>query len=697
MATSLHGRRHNAASTLISPAQQYEAVVKLSRAIGAHQDADAFFRAMAKELRSIISAHAIGIVHYRDFGETVHWCGIDIEDHPFPFLPTVPLECPACRWVYEYQQPLVIDLTRLNYPFATSVEFLLQFGVVSVCVLPLTTAHRRLGAILFASRHAEYYSDNVIALLSVMANQIALALDGAYNFAELQLARTRLENETTKLKLLLDLNNAIVSDLELTTLMQEISPRMRGLMQLDAVALILPDSSNGTLRLHALDFPDRKRPRTLTIQSVQNESIATKVFRSGQPWIGNLEHLDTSGVEDPATIAGLQTVCVLPLIRRNRVVGVLGLGRLQETAFAQSDIDFLLQVARQVAIAVDNALAYRQVTSFSDQLIREKLYLEDEIRNQMNFKEIVGTSTALRRVLQHVETVAPTETTVLICGETGTGKELIARAIHNISSHKKAAFVKVNCAALPAGLLESELFGHEKGAFTGAAAQRIGRFELANQGTIFLDEISELPLELQPKLLRVLQEREFERLGSSRTLRTNARLIAATNRDLKSMVAEQEFRADLFYRLNVFPLELPPLRERPEDIPSLVSHFVQHFSRSLNKQINSICSETMDSLIRYAWPGNIRELQNVIERAVLLADEPTLKIPQSELSHELPDHPVSNGNGNTLQAVERSHILSVLKETNWVFSGPNGAAARLGIKRSTLQFRMKKLGISRPA
>lgn len=695
MATSLHGSDKPASPGRFSPAQHYRAAAKMLRVAGTHSDPDGLFRALANELRSVVKVHTIGIVHYDDFARAVQWCALDTDGQGSSFSPLIRWESSACRWVYEYQQPLLIDLTSANGPFASSCDFLVQCGVASACMLPLTTAQRRLGAMIFASREPDYYSADMVQFLSPVADQVALAMDDAFNFAALQIARNRLENETTKLKLLLDLNNAIVSDLELTSLVREISPCMRGLMQLDAVALILPDSSSRALHLHALDFPGQDMLRHETAQSLQPDSIAGKVFQTGEPWIGSLKPVTQSQDHGLATITGLHTLCVLPLIRRNRVLGVLGLGRLQETAFAQNDVTFLLQVAKQVAIAVDNALEYHQITSFSDQLIREKLYLEDEIRDRMHFKEIVGRGPALRRVLQHVKTVAPTGCTVLICGETGTGKELIARAIHNLSSQKQAAFVKVNCAALPAGLLESELFGHEKGAFTGALAQRIGRFELANEGTIFLDEISELPLELQPKLLRVLQEREFERLGSSRTLRTNSRVIAATNRDLQSMVSEQKFRADLFYRLNVFPLELPALRERSEDIPLLANHFMQHFAQNLNKPINSISSVTMDALLRYGWPGNIRELQNVIERAVILSEGPMLKVPLSEISTKNTNH-VSNEGATTLEEVERRHILSVLKETNWVFAGQRGAAARLGIKRSTLQFRMKKLGISRP-
>jgi formate hydrogenlyase transcriptional activator len=330
---------------------------------------------------------------------------------------------------------------------------------------------------------------------------------------------------------------------------------------------------------------------------------------------------------------------------------------------------------------------------------RENLYLQEALQSELNFEEIVGAAPVMRQVFQSIAVVAPTDSAVLILGETGTGKELIARAIHNTSRRKERAFVKLNCAAIPTGLLESELFGHEKGAFTGAISQRIGRFEVANNGTAFLDEIGEIPLELQPKLLRVLQEREFERLGSVRTLRTDARLVAATNRDLAGMVEEGKFRADLFYRLNVFPIRVPPLRERPVDIPALVRHFAQQFARRNNKSIESISSETMDALARYHWPGNVRELQNVIERAVILSTEPVLKVPLSDLKSApstAKPAPDVVSKQDTLQEAERKHILSVLEETKWVLAGQSGAAARLGMNRSTLQFRMRKLGIVRP-
>jgi formate hydrogenlyase transcriptional activator len=526
---------------------------------------------------------------------------------------------------------------------------------------------------------------------------VALAIDNQLNFAHSEAVRIQLEGERTKLNLLLDLNNSVVSNLELRGVLRSVSPSIRKTMRLDGVALILPDASNSALQLYALDFPDGNGLLPPDTSKLIDGSLAGQVFRSGKPWVGDIEDLRGSGLENRVLSgANVETVCMLPLIRCDSTLGVLCLMRLQKDAFTSSDIEFLSQIAGQVAIAIDNAFAYRKIKELTDKLRQEKLYLEDEIRSELNFEEIIGNSAVLRKVLGQVEAVAPTNSTVLIQGETGSGKELIARAVHNLSQRRKYPFVKLNCAAIPTGLLESELFGHEKGAFTGAISQRIGRFELASQGTIFLDEISEIPVELQPKLLRVLQEREFERLGSSRTLRTDARLIAATNQDLSAMVEEQRFRSDLFYRLNVFPIHVPPLRERKEDIPFLVRHFAQHFVRNMTKNIDTISAETMTSLVSYPWPGNIRELQNVIERAVILSRGPALKVSMADLKAKAPD---SNGAANgamTLEEIERRHILSVLEQTNWVFAGPNGAAAKLGMKRPTLQFRMQKLGITRP-
>ncbi|HUK15301.1 MAG TPA: sigma 54-interacting transcriptional regulator, partial [Bryobacteraceae bacterium] len=422
---------------------------------------------------------------------------------------------------------------------------------------------------------------------------------------------------------------------------------------------------------------------------------AAQAFRTAEPVTTLLP--ESGHPHQMAEAEGVRSMCHVPLVSRNRTLGLLSLARMEPLEFSSRDLEFLALLGNQVAIAVENALAFREIAELKDRLAEEKVYLEDEIRSELNFDEIVGRSASLRKVLQDIETVAPTDSTVLIYGETGTGKELIARAIHNLSTRGKNAFVKLNCAAIPTGLLESEMFGHEKGAFTGAVAQRIGRFELAHRGTVFLDEIGEIPLELQPKLLRVLQEREFERLGSSRTLTSDARLIAATNRDLTAMVDERKFRADLFYRLNVFPVYVPPLCERQEDIPLLVRHFVQQFSRRMGKAIDTIPVETMNAMVRYHWPGNIRELQNLVERAVILTSGPVLKVPLNDLHLQSTPSAAERPEGKveSLEDAERRHILDALNRSNWVVAGPKGAAAALGLKRSTLQARMEKLGIRR--
>jgi len=493
-----------------------------------------------------------------------------------------------------------------------------------------------------------------------------------------------------RLKLLLEITNRVVSKLDLPDLLREISANIRRVLDCNVVGVRLPDPETGELVMTGIDSKSEVPPN-LTTSLVKRSTES--VFRTRK--IARLASKDIAA-EPGIAAAGTKSLCMFPLVSHDRVLGVLGLGSVQENAFSDDDVSFLGQVANQIALAVENALAYGEISQLKDRLARENVYLESEIRSELHFDDIVGTSKALQRVLKEVETVAPTDSTVLIYGETGTGKELIARALHNLSARKSNAFVKLNCAAIPTGLLESELFGHEKGAFTGAISQRVGRFEVAHRGTIFLDEIGEIPLELQPKLLRVLQEREFERLGSSRTLRSDARLIAATNRDLKEMVDQQKFRSDLYYRLNVFPIRVPALRDRKEDIPLLVRHFVQEFSRRNNRAINTIPSEAMEVLVRYSWPGNIRELQNVIERAVIISRGPVLTVAISELDAEIApkrDAGSKESLQDTLNETERSQILRALEAANWVISGPQGAAARLGMKRSTLQLRMQKLGI----
>ena len=508
-----------------------------------------------------------------------------------------------------------------------------------------------------------------------------------------------LQRERDQLDLLLDLTNAVVSQLDTRELFRAVAPAIRRCVNADVAALSVYDEEAGVLRHHvcdaADDFCNEPGPPPPT-ESTLDDSATGYVFKTKQPAIFSARQLAIYPGSAFILARGIRSVCIVPLATARGVLGTLNLGAYSDAAFTPDHFALLTRVAGQIAIALRNAFSYQRIEELNAQLSREKLYLEDEIRGEYQFREIIGRSRALARVLREIQTVAPTDSTVLITGETGSGKELVARAIHELSTRSERPFVKLNCAAIPTGLLESELFGHEKGAFTGAINSRVGRFELASQGTVFLDEVGEIPLELQPKLLRVLQEREFERLGSSRTLRTDARLIAATNRDLEALASEHKFRQDLFYRLNVFPVAVPPLRDRREDIPMLVRHFAQTFARRMNKPIDTIPTDTMDALMRYDWPGNVRELQNLIERAVILSSGQTLTVPLGALTARPASAPGQEP-VDTLEQADRRHILAALERSNWVIAGPNGAAARLGIKRSTLQFRMRKLGILRPA
>jgi formate hydrogenlyase transcriptional activator len=666
-------------------AQRYEMLIRVSQAIKAHRGCDDLFQALAAELCKVVDFEAIYCMHYDQPANRIAWLGTHsksgIQRPDFPPQETM------TSWIYERQQPLIIPFLDQETRFPRVMEFFRAQGVQSICALPLTTVRRRLGSFGFGSKLPNAYSEEEVRFLSFVVDQIALAVDDALHAQEL-------ERKNKRLTLLLDLNNAVVSNLELRDLLRAMSANVRRVMECDVAGVALPELESNELQLYAFDFPGSEGiAREGFAMPISGVLAPAKVFSTGNPEVVNRidPSIDNPGVPTPAIAAGVKCVCYLPLASRGQILGVLILGRREEKVFTQDEVDFLMQMANQVALAVENALAYREITNLKDKLTQEKVYLEDEIRGEMNFEDIVGKSAALRTLLQQVEVVAPTDSTVLICGETGTGKELIARAIHDLSSRRQSAFVKLNCAAIPAGLLESELFGHEKGAFTGAVSQRIGRFEVASRGTVFLDEVGEIPLELQPKLLRVLQEREFERLGSSRTLQTGARLIAATNQDLAAMVQERKFRSDLFYRLNVFPVQVPPLRERQEDIPLLVRHFVQQYARQMSKLIDTIPSEVMNVLTRYHWPGNIRELQNLMERAVILSQGPVLKVPLSGLQDR--PMPAAVNPIGTLDDAERRHITDALQATNWVVGGPKGAAALLGMKRTTLQWRIDKLGI----
>ena len=664
-------------------------------ALRAHRDVNQLVGVLPRVLHPLVEFDYMSLFLDREVPRGAGWYFPASEDQPIVALtPTrkIPIEAAQASWVVEHQQPAVSPRLDEDTRFLGAKRLLRERGFQSACALPLTTPYRRLGSLNIAAKRPYAYSEEDMPMLSSVADHVAMAVDNALIHAELQ-------QEQDRRKLLLELTNAVVSNLELGEVLRAVMTTSRRVLRSDSAVVALPDPGSNQLRACALDFPGGDE----IIQEGEliplDGTVAGYVFRTGTPWVGDVEDARKTGLEVDATwtALGFTVECVLPLISRHRILGTLGLRRRDAHAYTKDEVQFLTQIAGQIAIAVENALAYGEIRELKDKLAQEKLYLEAEIRSDRNFEDIIGKSVALRRVLQQVETVAPTDSTVLIYGETGTGKELIARAIHNLSPRRPQAFVKLNCAAIPTGLLESELFGHERGAFTGAIAQRIGRFELANRGTVFLDEIGDIPLELQPKLLRVLQEREFERLGNGRTLRSDARLIAATNADLGALVEAQKFRADLFYRLNVFPIHVPPLRERAEDIPLLVRHFVQHFARRMNRTIDTISSDTMERLTRYPWPGNIRELENLIERSVILSAGPVLRVPLEALpARAAPGHVNGLGQPRTLEEAEREHILATVKETKWVLSGPRGAATRLGMNRSTLQFRMKKLGILRP-
>ena len=688
----------------LSAATRFELLVGVSNAIGRHRDPQELFSALLRELHRVVRFDYIDVSIRDDKSNTFHRHCVDAETEAAVFPdPDLAVEESDAWWVYQNQEPLVTSLEIDHAPSCKFQEILKKYGIRCVCTLPLTTAHSKLGTLAFASKVPDVYTAEEVCFLSVVAEQIALAFDNALHFAAAQASQQLLLKKHERLGLLLELTNHVVSNLEFRDLLRAAVASTRRVMSCDGVGIALPHSDNTHLRIYALDFPSNDGSFHEESLVPIDEDPSGEVFRTGKLWHGSVQEARRLGMKDTSQ-AEVGTVCILPLVSRGRVLGTFGVVKYQDNAFTSEDIEFLTQIANQVAIAIENALAFGEIRDLKDKLAQEKLYLEDEIRSEMNFAQIVGKSASLRRVLKQVETVAPTESTVLIYGDTGTGKELIARAIHDLSPRRSKPFVKLNCAAIPTGLLESELFGHERGSFTGAIAQRIGRFEVAHGGTIFLDEIGEVPLELQTKLLRVLQEREFERLGSSRTLRTDARLIAATNRDLEAMVSEQKFRSDLFFRLNVFPVHVPALRERQGDIPLLVRHFTQQFSRRMNKVIEAIPSAAMDALSRYHWPGNIRELQNVIERAVIISTGPALRVDVSDLKFPkagLPVEPLTSPkstNGalhDVLQETERQQILKALKECNWVVAGPKGAAAHLAMKRSTLQLRMQKLGIAR--
>ncbi|MBI5672148.1 MAG: sigma 54-interacting transcriptional regulator [Nitrospirae bacterium] len=666
MDNTLHATSaHSAQQQLAHERDRQRLLLEVNNAVVSHLSLSDLFNAVSGCLRQVIQHDGSTLVlydpearryraHVLDFTKATEF----IEEGQI----SSDCKCPSDR-AFTTRKPVIYrkhDLEALAIESEIAQQLLDQ-GVKELCSVPLVSHDKVLGTLDVTRVREQNFTPGESDLLNQAAHQIAIAVENALNYERAQSSQAQLARERDRQRLLLEVNNAVVAHLDLDTLFVAVSACLRKVIQHDGSSLLLCDEETGEWRIHVLDFQRNESFVEEGTIEESTESPSCLAINTGKAALFREQDLKEMAHSSPCVQdlldRGVKSFCSLPLLAHKRALGALNVGRRRDDGFTSEDIELLGQVAQQVAIAVENALAYKQIARLKDKLTEEKLYLEEEIQTNYNFEEIVGESRVLKQVLKQIETVAPTDSTVLILGETGSGKELVARALHNLSTRRERTFVKLNCAAIPTGLLESELFGHEKGAFTGAIATKVGRFELADRGTLFLDEVGEIPLEIQVKLLRVLQEQEFERLGGTRTIRTNVRVVAATNRNLAQMVEEQKFRSDLYYRLKVFPVTVPPMQA-------------------------------------YPWPGNVRELGNFIERAVILSTGSDLVVQLSELKS--PTAP-SHDSIVTLEEAERKHILQVLRDSRWTLGGPGGAAARLGMKRTTLHSKMRKLGIVRPS
>ncbi|HEX3357603.1 MAG TPA: sigma 54-interacting transcriptional regulator [Tepidisphaeraceae bacterium] len=677
--------------------QQYDVLLGLPDSLVSCHNIDQLVDGLSKCLGDLTRSNFFAI-HLPVENETAVVMHVAEVDGPLRLQnnPGIPIGQSPAGMVLRTQQMLnVLDYeSETRWPLTR--EMCTQLEIKSFTMFPLTTARRRVGVMTFASRQSKLFSEDEVAFLAQVARQVAIALENVLNIAHLSQARKDLCTERDRVRLLLDLNNTCITHTDIREMFQAFSRRLRSEMNHRYAALLIHDPRKNDLVMTASETDNTPSVLPMGWRFSDKSTPSSLAFSTRLPQVADI---DGVAKYEPHVIKvleamGVRSLCAIPLLLGDRALGVFATGSIDLNAFDSDTVQMLTQVGDQLSIAVANALAFEQIEELRKRVAEEKLYLEDEVKTQYNFEEIVGKSAALSHVLKQVDVVAGTDATVIITGETGTGKELIARAIHNRSPRRDRTFIKINCAAIPAPLLESELFGHEKGAFTGALSKRIGRFELADGGTLFLDEIGDTPLEIQTKLLRVLQEREFERLGSSETIRTDVRLLAATNCDLDSMVASRSFRADLFYRLNVFPIRMPALRERLEDLPLLVQFFADRSARRMKKRIGTVSPDSLQAMAEYHWPGNLRELENFVEHAVILSTGPTLELPLAELRWA--PQPSVSPTRSVLKDAERDHILGALRDTRWIIGGADGAAARLGLKRTTLQSRMKKLGIYRP-
>ena len=682
--------------------EQLQTVVEIQRVLATSQlDLPGMFAAVSKSLQKAIPHDAAFVTLWRKEEAVFEIYAVEPEE--FKLRMQIPklkvgqtLTAQVLARAAEGEIVRRKELTEQSQRFG-HLRIPLEAGLISWCVLPIKSPNGLVGVLYLGSRCEDEFTERDLELLRPLADAMAFFIENAQ-------ARAAVEVEKERLKILLDISRTLSSTLEWKKLFQDISTCLRRLLGQDYANLALYDVAADLMHFHALDFPESQGLIASETMVRVFECPTGIAFRARETRIFGRAELQQIGSDFSQKILaeGINSICCVPLASRGHYLGALAVASKRENAFRSLEVDLLEQLAPQIASALDNSRSYAEISHLKDKLAKEKVYLEQEIRDALDFEDIIGGSEPLARILDQVRIVAPSTATVLILGETGTGKEMVGRAIHRLSSRSSGNFVKLNCAAIPTGLLESELFGHEKGAFTGAVSQKIGRLELADKGTLFLDEIGEIPAELQPKLLRVLQDQEFERLGGTRTIRVNVRLLAATNRDLARAVSNHEFRADLYYRLHVFPIRVPSLRERAQDIPLLVHHFVQKFARRMNKQIEAVPAEAMRALEQWHWPGNIRELENFIERSVILTEGTTLHVPIGELSSlsDLPEQSgqatqVASSSPQTLEELEREYILKVLRQSDGVISGSTGAAARLGMKRTTLQSKIQRLGIRR--
>ena len=668
----------------------YRAVLDLSRSIAGRNDLESLLSGVGDALRGIVGFEYLALIlHDSDRNQMQAHILNATGARPVPSL-CLPFGQDPAGWVWLNQQPLVISSLASEQRWPEFREHAQGANVCSLTLVPLTSGPNRLGAFGFGCAPSYQPTPSEVTFLERVASEFAVAVEAF-------LVKQDLVFERDRLRTLFDISNALISKLSPEELFSAISEQLSRVIQHDFAVLSLCEKATGGLDLVALHFTGPQLVEKLEQHVEMAGMPAEEALATGRPVVVHESNYDRFPSPEYRRFVelGFRSGCSIPLLTPNGAIGTLEIARTSSGLWSNDDLNILVQVANQIAIALENSLAYRELREIKERLATEKLYLEDEIRLDHNIGNMIGGGPAFQSILKGIQIVAPTDSTVLILGETGTGKELVARAIHELSSRSKGSFVKVNCAAIPASLLESELFGHEKGSFTGAVAQKIGRFEVAHQGTLFLDEIGEMPLELQPKLLRAIQDQEFERVGGSRTIRTDVRFIAATNRVLKTMVEENRFRADLYYRLHVFPLHVPPLRERREDVPPLTRYFVQKHADRMGRKIDTIPAGAMDALTRYHWPGNIRELQNVIERSVILSTGGTLRIAMPEATDKGAIEMGQSRSSNILDGAEREAILRALKEAHGIVGGPRGAASRLGLKRTTLQSRMRKYNISR--